>query len=178
MVTLYGQVRTLNANMRALEGGLKYAFKASLDPSIADSRTKCFGRFTTNVPIPYSIISINENSGYNPSLGIYTALQSGVYAFSYSVYSRSESILIHKVVLMKNNEAMVIVKENNRDDKQDSGSQTLTLHLQKGDQVYVMLVSGRELCGELQYNVFTGYMLYPDIDYAYSAEDLRFLSHY
>ena len=33
--------------------------------------------------------------------------------------------------------------------------------MNEGDQVYMELISGRKLCSDLQYNIFTGYMLYP-----------------
>lgn len=39
--------------------------------------------------------------------------------------------------------------------------QVVVLELQRGDQVYVELVSGRKLCKYLEYNIFTGYILYP-----------------
>jgi len=51
------------------------------------------------------------------------------------------------------------------------------MELQKGDQVYVELMSGRKLCRYVQYNIFTGYILYPypypyheEYDYEYEYE--------
>lgn len=38
------------------------------------------------------------------------------------------------------------------------------LNMKRGDQVYMELMSGRQLCNQLQYNLFTGYMLYPNIE--------------
>lgn len=51
----------------------KVAFKASMDPNLAvaipGSTERCFGPFNTDVPIPYSSVSLNDGNGYNPSLG-------------------------------------------------------------------------------------------------------------
>lgn len=51
----------------------KVAFKARMDPAAAvpipGSEESCFGPFNTNVPIPYSIVTLNDAAGYNPSLG-------------------------------------------------------------------------------------------------------------
>lgn len=40
--------------------------------------------------------------------------------------------------------------------------QVVLLQMQKGDQAYVELTSGRKLCNGLQNNIFTGHMVYPD----------------
>lgn len=45
-------------------GGRQVAFTATMSPM-----TKCFGPFTSNVPIPYKDISLNSASGYNAALG-------------------------------------------------------------------------------------------------------------
>lgn len=93
---------------------------------------------------------------------------------------------------MKNNMVGVGVWENNREDGEDSATQVkydffkkmapicevinmtplnvfvccqvVALEMQRGDQVYLELMSGRKLCTRLQYNIFTGYMLYPYFD--------------
>lgn len=38
------------------------------------------------------------------------------------------------------------------------------LEMQKGDQVYMELMSGRKICEHLEHNIFTGYMAYPYIE--------------
>lgn len=51
----------------------KVAFKAKMDPAaavpVSGSEERCFGPFNTNVPIPYSTVTLNDAAGYNPSLG-------------------------------------------------------------------------------------------------------------
>ncbi|XP_071352799.1 cerebellin 18 [Trachinotus anak] len=164
---LWHDISTLNSRMQALTAGVKVSFKATIDPSIAvtilGSTERCFGPFNTNVPIPYGIVSLNDGMGYNPSLGVFTAPCAGVYVFSFTVYSSVEenARLYHKVQLMFNGKPTASVWENNREDGEDSATQVVVLELQRGDQVYAELTSGRKLCKYLEYNIFTGYILYP-----------------
>ncbi|KAM7399669.1 hypothetical protein PAMP_018917 [Pampus punctatissimus] len=170
MKYLWDDISMLNDKIQALTDSIKFSFKATMDSNIAitipGSAERCFGPFNTNVPIPYSIISLNDGHGYNPSLGIFTAPCAGVYVFSFTAYSSVEenARLYHKVQLVKNGQLISSVWENNREDGEDSASQVVVLEMLKGDQVYIELMSGRKLCKHLQYNIFTGYMLYPFID--------------
>ncbi|XP_045930665.1 cerebellin 18 [Micropterus dolomieu] len=167
---LWQGISSLNSRVQALTG-IKVAFKATIDPNIAiilpGYTDHCFGPFNTNVPIPYSSITLNDGNGYNPALGVFTAPSPGVYVFSFTVYSfvTKNERLYHKVQLVKNGKPVVSVWEDNREDNEDSASQVAVLELQRGDQVYMELMYGRKLCKDLQYNIFTGYMLYP-----YTAE--------
>lgn len=46
--------------------------------------------------------------------------------------------------------------------EESSALQVVLLQMQRGDQVYVELTSGRKLCNGLQNNIFTGHIVYPD----------------
>lgn len=98
------------------------------------------------------------------SPGTFTAQRAGLYSFAFTAYSDIVTAglrLYHMVQLTKNGEAMTGVWEDNREDAEDSATQTLLLHLQPGDQVYVELMSGRYICNDHnQHNTFSGYMLY------------------
>ncbi|XP_041640012.1 cerebellin-1-like [Cheilinus undulatus] len=142
-------------------GGIRVAFTASL------SRKTCFGPFTRNRPIPYDAISLNHGSGYNPTLGLFTAPRSGLYSFSFSVYSKvhgESEKMYYKVQLMRNGEVVASTWEDNREDSEDSSSQTALLSLDQGGQVYVELLNGRQLCGNIQgLNTFSGSLIYPTL---------------
>uniref|UniRef100_A0A3Q3XHW4 C1q domain-containing protein n=1 Tax=Mola mola TaxID=94237 RepID=A0A3Q3XHW4_MOLML len=117
--------------------------------------------FTRSSPIPYDSISLNHGNGYNPAL-IFTAPCSGLYSFSFSVYSqvgREGERMYYKVQLMRNGEVVASTWDN-REDVEDSSSQTVLLSLRQGGQVYVELLSGRQLCGIFQgLNIFSGTLI-------------------
>ncbi|XP_041790022.1 cerebellin 18 [Chelmon rostratus] len=140
-------------------GGMRVAFTASMS-----GRTNCFGPFTRNSPIPYDVITLNHGSGYNPALGIFTAPRSGLYSFSFSVYSKvakEGERMYYKVQLMRNNEVVASIWEDNREDSEDSSSQTVLLSLQRGGQVYLELMNGRQICGIVEgLNTFSGALIY------------------
>uniref|UniRef100_A0A1A8L4P5 C1q domain-containing protein n=2 Tax=Nothobranchius pienaari TaxID=704102 RepID=A0A1A8L4P5_9TELE len=169
--TLWSSVDALNSRVKALIGRSKVAFKATMSTSlgvaVSGSPYPCFGPFSTNVPIPFSDVKLNTGNGYNPSMGIFTAQTPGVYVFSFTTYSAVNDAdrLYYKVQLMKNGVMGVSVWENNRDDAEDSATQVVVLEMLQGDQVYLELMSGRTLCKRLDYNIFTGYILYPYSDY-------------
>ncbi|XP_014836277.1 PREDICTED: cerebellin-2-like [Poecilia mexicana] len=167
---LWEKVMSLNSRVNALSGGFKVSFKATMNQNIAieipGSTERCFGPFNTNVPIPYSNVALNSGNGYNPSLGVFTAPCPGVYMFSFTAFSSVgvDGRLYHKVQLMKNGKMGVSVWENNREDIEDSATQVVVMEMQRGDQVYIELVSGRKLCTFMEYNIFTGHIVYPYIE--------------
>ena len=97
--------------------------------------------------------------------GLFTAPRDGLYSFSLTVYSNvgsSGNRLYHRVMLVKDGRPGASVWEDNRDDAEDSASHTVLLTLTRGSQVFAVLQSGRELCGDTQgHNMFSGYLLYP-----------------
>lgn len=96
--------------------------------------------------------------------GLFTALRSGLYSFSFSVYSKVSAAgdrMYYKVQLMRNGRVVAATWEDNREDSEDSSSHTVLLPLQQGDQVYVELQRGRQLCGNVVgLNTFSGSLIY------------------
>lgn len=69
--------------------------------------------------------------------------------------------MYYKVQLMRNGELVASTWEDNREDSEDSSTQTVLLSLQQGGQVYVELQSGRQLCGLVEgLNTFSGSLIY------------------
>ncbi|XP_072240057.1 cerebellin 18 [Leuresthes tenuis] len=162
MIDLWNSMSQLDDSILEVIGGTGVAFTVSLS-----QRANCIGPFTRNSPIAYDIISLNRGSGYNPTLGIFTAPCSGLYSFSFSVYSKLEKAgdrMYYKVQLVRNGEVMASTWEDNREDLEDSSSQTILLPLQQGGQVYIELLSGRQLCGNAEgLNTFSGSLIYPHL---------------
>ncbi|XP_053710882.1 complement C1q-like protein 4 [Synchiropus splendidus] len=161
VVELSRSLSQLGDSMLKLMGKSRVVFSAHLRPA-----STCLGPFTRSTAISYDVITLNHGSGYNPALGVFTAPCSGLYSISYSVYSKLAlpgDRMFYKVRLMKNGVTAASMWEQNREDSEDSGSQTVLLPLQLGDQVYVELLGGRQLCGNVEgSNTFTGFLLYPE----------------
>ncbi|XP_072547853.1 cerebellin 18 [Salminus brasiliensis] len=160
MVGLWKGLTSLNEQIDEVTGGRNIAFAASMTPI-----TSCFGPFTRNVSMPYQNITLNQGYGYNGALGAFTAPHAGLYSFSYTVYSSvgpAGERIYHKVQLVKDGQVIASSWEDNREDSEDSATQTVLLQLRQGNQVYVELVSGRFLCADSQgYNSFSGFLVYP-----------------
>ncbi|XP_068174398.1 cerebellin 18 [Antennarius striatus] len=161
MKYLMRDIKKLSTGVQQLTDRIKVAFKATMDPTLT---ANCFGPFNRNVPIPYTNVTLNDGLRYNPSLGTFTAPYSGIYAFSFTVYSHVDKNerLHHKVQLMKNGEPIAGVWEDNREDSQDSGSQFVQQQMDQGDQVYVELTFGKKICDLYRSNSFTGYIVFYD----------------
>ncbi|XP_015193199.1 cerebellin 18 [Lepisosteus oculatus] len=159
---LFTALGKLKADINEVTGDVKVAFTAAMDSSAG-----CYGPFTSSMPIPYNTVLINQGQGYNPALGAFTAPRTGLYSFSFSAYSNvgaAGNRLYHQVSLIRNSDVVASVWEDNREDSEDSGSQTVLLPLAAGDQVYIRLLSGRQLCGDTnQHNTFSGFLVYPTL---------------
>ncbi len=44
-------------------------------------------------PIIFEIANVNEGNGYNPTTGIFTATQQGIYKFSMTIMAQMDSIV-------------------------------------------------------------------------------------
>ncbi|XP_051718516.1 cerebellin 18 [Ctenopharyngodon idella] len=160
LVGLWEGLSRLNSQIEEVTAGCKIAFTAAMLPM-----SGCLGPFTSNMSISYQSVSLNQGNGYNAALGTFTAPHAGLYFFSFSAYSKvgdAGERLYQKVQLMKNGQLIASSWEDNREDSEDSSTQTVLLQLRRGCQVYTELLSGRQLCGDTQgHNTFSGYLIYP-----------------
>ncbi|KAK7882840.1 hypothetical protein WMY93_029014 [Mugilogobius chulae] len=165
MKDLYQKITELKNSVQEFKTVRKVAFQAQMSNSIATTSggMTCFGPYNIDVPIPFGDVLVNDNNSYNKNLGTFTAPRHGIYVFSFTISSSvtETELLYHKVELMAQTGAVVAVWENNREDYQDSATQYVILQLNKGDQVYLRLVSGRKICTTLSSNMFSGFLLYP-----------------
>ncbi|KAK0135374.1 C1q-related factor [Merluccius polli] len=160
MMDLWLDVKDLEKETNALTENRHIAFSAAMP-----AKLNSFGPFTASVTIPYTTITLNDGNGYNPALGVFTALFPGTFSFSYTVYSNvghPNERIYHKVQMMMDGKVVASTWEDNREDQEDSGSQVVVLHLRRGCQVYMELVAGRSLSGDMTFNKFSGFLLYHD----------------
>ncbi|KAJ3614713.1 hypothetical protein NHX12_018284 [Muraenolepis orangiensis] len=159
LTDMWQSVQQLDHKVLETIGGRRVAFTASGIPSM-----HCFGPFSSDVSVPYTTVSLNHGDGYNPALGIFTAPRDGLYSFAFTAYSRMASAgdrLYHQLQLMRNGKVMASIGEENRGNLEDSGTHVVLLSLERGGQVYVVLRTGRLLCGDTGgLNAFSGYLVY------------------
>uniref|UniRef100_A0A671KLE8 Cerebellin 7 n=1 Tax=Sinocyclocheilus anshuiensis TaxID=1608454 RepID=A0A671KLE8_9TELE len=100
------------------------------------------GPFNTNVPLVYQKVFLNAGSCYNTGTGIFTAPVKGVYFFSLSGHNKTSKPMALR--LFKNGEPMTIIYNHPLTDagiRYESLSNSITLMLEKGDQVFVHLLA-------------------------------------
>ncbi|KAJ0063406.1 hypothetical protein NL108_002636 [Boleophthalmus pectinirostris] len=167
MKDIYMRIHQLKTQVQELTTVRKVAFQARMENNIVTAppagRVACFGPFNIDVPIPFGDVLLNDNNGYNKFLGTFTAPRTGAYMFSFTITSMVEEneLMYHKVDLVAEGGPVVTVWENNREDSMDSATQYVILLLEKGNQVYLRLVSGRKICSTFDSNMFSGFMLFP-----------------
>ncbi|KAL1274973.1 hypothetical protein QQF64_027787 [Cirrhinus molitorella] len=160
LMNSFSALSELKTHIQQITACREVAFTASMS-----QMSGCFGPFTSDLPIPYSNTTLNHGNGYNPALGIFTTPCAGVFSFSLTVYSNKGSEgqrLYQRVALVRQGRSEVATWEDNREDAEDSATQTVLFNLRAGEQVYAQLMSGREICGDIWgRNIFSGYLLYP-----------------
>ena len=131
----------------------RMAFTAALGHSL--------GPVSIDLTVKYPLIISNIGNGYNPATGIFTARVSGMYYFSYTMYSGSPTT--NSVVgLMKNGQMIVTTWDTAGGDINDSATNAAVLQLEAGDFVYIQLYANRNIYDDNgRYNTFSGFMLYP-----------------
>ncbi|XP_060564575.1 complement C1q tumor necrosis factor-related protein 3-like, partial [Ruditapes philippinarum] len=107
--------------------------------------------------IIYNEILTNIGNGYNNSNGVFTAPVSGLYLITTSVLSRQD--MEFWVVIAVNDQVIVRLNERGTDGRHGSGSQTIILSLNKGDEVEVQNEHTDDSFWGNKYSSFGGYLL-------------------
>ncbi|XP_063072307.1 complement C1q-like protein 2 [Engraulis encrasicolus] len=152
-------VSTLKNELEEQRKREQVAFGASLGP-----RGGYTGPFNGVVTLVYSVVFTNAGEAYNPTTGIFTAPMKGVYYFSFSGYNYSTRDM--GLLLWKNAVHMVMAHNHGQSwvsgSRWESGSNSITLVLQKGDQVYMRLrASSWVYDNSNHHSNFNGHLLFP-----------------
>uniref|UniRef100_A0A673ICM9 Cerebellin 7 n=1 Tax=Sinocyclocheilus rhinocerous TaxID=307959 RepID=A0A673ICM9_9TELE len=146
----------------AREGSISYkehniAFSATL------GNRGDVGPFNTNFPLVYQKVFLNAGSCYNTGTGIFTAPVKGVYFFSLSGHNKTSKPMALR--LFKNGEPMTGVYNHPLTDagiRYESLSTSITLMLEKGDQVFVHLLANAWVFDNNDnLTLFTGHLVFP-----------------
>ncbi|XP_030258731.1 complement C1q tumor necrosis factor-related protein 6-like [Sparus aurata] len=117
------------------------------------------GPFNIEITVIYKKVFSNTGS-YSPATGIFTAPVKGIYYFSVS--GHNESTRPMGLRLMKNGKQMVIVYNHPAGRRHETATNSMTLQLEVGDQVYVRLrVHTWVFDNEDSPSTFIGHLLFP-----------------
>ena len=115
--------------------------------------------------VQFDFIKTNYGSGYSSSTGKFTCSHPGLYYFSASLIKRrdtSNKVDFIRCYIYKNTAWQIETKTDPTDDDTDKGSYEtsafITVHLSRGDQVYVKCTSGKLS----SYSSFSGFLIQSD----------------
>ena len=102
------------------------------------------------------------------STGTFTCSIAGTYHFSATLVKKRSSTRVDQVYcsLYKDSSRLIYIKVDPTDDDSDKGSaavsQSIVIHLNKGDTVYLSDCIGEPSTYMESWSSFTGFLLYPD----------------
>ncbi|XP_016405446.1 complement C1q tumor necrosis factor-related protein 6-like [Sinocyclocheilus rhinocerous] len=165
---LYPLLAELSSSLQSLKASMdQEQFRRKEEHNIAFSATLGnrgdVGPFNTNFPLVYQKVFLNAGSCYNTGTGIFTAPVKGVYFFSLSGHNKTSKPMALR--LFKNGEPMTGVYNHPLTDagiRYESLSTSITLMLEKGDQVFVHLLANAWVFDNNDnLTLFTGHLVFP-----------------
>uniref|UniRef100_UPI003AAD8916 uncharacterized protein n=1 Tax=Centroberyx gerrardi TaxID=166262 RepID=UPI003AAD8916 len=150
------QLSTQTAKLSVLEDRVrpKVAFSAALPEGY-------LGPFNSDTTLVYSIVLSNAGQAYNPTTGIFTAPVSGVYYFRFTAFEHRTSNWV-AVELYHNSRGLMYASDVNDGLGYVHVSNGMVLQLQKGDVVYMRLISPSGVYETTKCrNTFSGFLLFP-----------------
>ncbi|CAJ1066149.1 C1q-related factor isoform X1 [Xyrichtys novacula] len=128
-----------------------------------EEQLTCLGPFRDSRIILYEHVHINLGGSFDVTTGVFTAPFPGVYSFSVTVYGNPppEGGLMTCASLMINGHVMTSLPEKTSQDREDSSTVVITIFLEGGDEVFVILPEECVVCDDERHmNSFTGYLIY------------------
>ncbi|XP_057269968.1 complement C1q-like protein 4 [Pezoporus wallicus] len=105
----------------------------------------------------------NVGNYYEPSSGKFTCPLPGIYFFTYHVLMRGGDGTSMWADLMKNGQVRASAIAQDADQNYDYASNSVILHLDVGDEVFIKLDGGKVHGGNTnKYSTFSGFIIYPD----------------
>ncbi|XP_028820117.1 complement C1q-like protein 2 [Denticeps clupeoides] len=105
----------------------------------------------------------NLGDHYNTATGKFMCQVSGVYYFTYHVLMRGGDGTSMWADLCKNGQVHASAIAQDADQNYDCASNSVVLHLDSGDEIYIKLDGGKAHGGNTnKYSTFSGFILYPD----------------
>ncbi|XP_061654154.1 complement C1q-like protein 3b [Phyllopteryx taeniolatus] len=113
--------------------------------------------------LKFDDVVTNLGNHYDPSTGKFTCSIPGIYYFTYHVLMRGGDGTSMWADLCKNNQVRASAIAQDADQNYDYASNSVVLHLEPGDEIYIKLDGGKAHGGNNnKYSTFSGFMLYAD----------------
>ncbi|XP_026060800.1 complement C1q tumor necrosis factor-related protein 6 [Carassius auratus] len=165
---LYPLLAELSSTLQSLKSSMEQEqFKRKEEYNVAFAATLGnrgdVGPFNTDVTLVYQKVFLNAGSRYNTGTGIFTAPVKGVYFFSLSGHNKTTKPM--GLRLIKNGEPLIILYNHPLTDagiRYETLSNSITLMLEKGDQVFVRLLANTWVFDNTDnLTLFTGHLVFP-----------------
>ncbi|XP_054828495.1 complement C1q-like protein 2 isoform X3 [Eublepharis macularius] len=113
--------------------------------------------------LKFDDVVTNLGNHYNPTSGKFTCQVRGIYFFTYHILMRGGDGTSMWADLCRNGQVRASAIAQDADQNYDYASNSVVLHLDLGDEVYVKLDGGKAHGGNNnKYSTFSGFLLYPD----------------
>ncbi|XP_069472703.1 complement C1q-like protein 2 [Ambystoma mexicanum] len=113
--------------------------------------------------LKFDDVVTNLGNHYDPSTGKFTCQVPGIYFFTYHILMRGGDGTSMWADLCKNGQVRASAIAQDADQNYDYASNSVVLHLDSGDEIYVKLDGGKAHGGNNnKYSTFSGFILYPD----------------
>ncbi|XP_056389619.1 complement C1q-like protein 2 isoform X2 [Hyla sarda] len=113
--------------------------------------------------LKFDDVVTNVGNHYDQSTGKFTCQVPGIYYFTYHILMRGGDGTSMWADLCKNGQVRASAIAQDADQNYDYASNSVVLHLDSGDEIYVKLDGGKAHGGNNnKYSTFSGFILYPD----------------
>ncbi|XP_060631494.2 complement C1q-like protein 2 [Anolis sagrei] len=113
--------------------------------------------------LKFDDVVTNLGNHYDPASGKFSCQVRGIYFFTYHILMRGGDGTSMWADLCKNGQVRASAIAQDADQNYDYASNSVVLHLDSGDEVYVKLDGGKAHGGNNnKYSTFSGFLLYPD----------------
>uniref|UniRef100_A0A3P8Z0C9 C1q domain-containing protein n=2 Tax=Esox lucius TaxID=8010 RepID=A0A3P8Z0C9_ESOLU len=150
-------LKELRATVEELKKENQARPKVAFSAALSESK----GPFDTDTTLVYKHVITNIGNAYSPSTGIFKAPVSGTYYFRFTAFSYTNNH--RRVSLYKGGQLVVTVTDiQSGQDGEDSGSNGVTLQLEKGEEVYTQLKAQHHVYDDYAHHTtFTGFLIFP-----------------
>ncbi|KAK2855797.1 hypothetical protein Q5P01_004532 [Channa striata] len=151
---LLQQLMSRLEKLEADKGRSQVAFSASL---VTTEHETFQGPFETSSSLVFRKVTTNIGNAYNPETGVFTAPTKGLYYIRFTGSFGNSNVL--NAAVLKNGENMFATY--NTVGHHSSDSNGMSLVLEEGDQVWVVLWASSSIFDQSRLSTFSGFLVFP-----------------